>query len=394
VPSNPVDQYDSAYSNFDDAALAAVRRESYGEDIGQTSWTTAAEWLRQAGSLGVARESEILEVGSGSGGPAVHLAATLGCRVTGVDINEHGVRNASALAAARGLADRVRFQALDASAPLPFPGASFDAVISNDAMCHLGDRLSVLRDWHRVLRPGGRMLFTDALVVTGPVSHEELRARSSIGFYLFVPPGTNERLIRGAGFELLSVEDATQGAVEIAGRRREARARHREGLIALEGEASFEGLQAFLACVERLLAERRLTRCSYLGEKPRGSPGEVSADVPGIAGLVERLIGAWNAGDATSFAGLFTPDADYVGGDGLWRKGRASIRELCPAAPDSPRVSIRGEASTRSHGAAVATTFRWETGPGPGRREGVISCVAVIHDGGWAIAHLQNTDTR
>jgi hypothetical protein len=44
----------------------------------------------------------VLEVGGGSGGPAVYLAFA-GGRLTGVDINEHGVRNAGALAEARGL---------------------------------------------------------------------------------------------------------------------------------------------------------------------------------------------------------------------------------------------------------------------------------------------------
>jgi uncharacterized protein (TIGR02246 family) len=396
VPSNPVDHYDRAYSNFENAVEAAVRREAYGEDIGQTSWTTAAEWLRLAGSLAVGRESEVLEVGSGSGGPAVHLATTLGCRVTGVDINEHGVKNATALAAARGLADRVRFQTVEAGTPLPFSDARFDAVICNDAICHLGDRLSALRDWHRLLRPRGRMLFTDALVVTGPLSLEEIKARSASGPYLFVPSGANERLIRGAGFELLGVEDVTPGAMEIAARRREARARHREELIPLEGEAAFEALQGYLACAERLLAEGRLTRFSYLAET-RGvaATDETPAATRDVTAVVQRLFAAWNAGDAESFAGLFTPDADYVGGDGLWRKGSAAIRALCPAAPDSPRVAMRGEPEVRLHGGVATCTFRWETeGAGPGRREGVISCVAVIDEGRWALAHLQNTDLR
>ena len=114
-----------------------------------------------------------------------------------MDINEHGVRNAGALASARGVAERARFQAVDASRPLPFPPECFDAVVSNDAMCHIVNRVAALRDWHRVLRPGGRALFTDAMVVTGVVSNEEMAMRSSIGFYLFVPPGANEGMLRG-----------------------------------------------------------------------------------------------------------------------------------------------------------------------------------------------------
>src|SRR5262245_22019714 len=215
---NPVDLYNNVYSGFGSDAEAAVRHQTYGEDIGQSSWMTAHEWLRFADQLGVTAASKVLEVGSGSGGPAVYLALKRGCRVTGVDINEHGVRNAIELAADQGVADRVNFRVADAGARLPFPGADFDAIVSNDAMCHIERRLAVLREWRRVLRSGGRALFTDAMVITGPVSQQELAIRSSIGFYLFVPPGENERLLREAGFELLGVEDLTGRAADVAQR--------------------------------------------------------------------------------------------------------------------------------------------------------------------------------
>ena len=108
VPDSTVNLYDNVYSDFASGAEAAVRQETYGEDLGQSSWLTAREWLGFADQLGVDAESEVLEVGSGSGGPAVYLAAARGCRVTGVDINEHGVRNAVALAEARGVAQTRR----------------------------------------------------------------------------------------------------------------------------------------------------------------------------------------------------------------------------------------------------------------------------------------------
>jgi SAM-dependent methyltransferase len=263
----PVNLYDHAYGDFTSDAEAAVRRETYGEDLGQSSWLTAAEWLGFADKLGIDARSNVLEVGSGSGGPAVYLALKRGCRLTGVDLNEHGIRNAAALAEARGVADRVRFQTVDASRPLPFPDGGFDAVISNDAMCHIRDRSDVLRDWYRVLRPGGRAFFTDALVITGIVSHEEIATRSSIGFYLFVPPGENERLLADAGLTVLAVEDVTQNAADIARRRHDARARHERALVAREGQENFDGLQRFLMCVHTLSAERRLSRFAYLAEK-------------------------------------------------------------------------------------------------------------------------------
>jgi SAM-dependent methyltransferase len=268
VPDNSVNLYDNVYADFASRAEAAVRQETYGEDLGQSSWLTAREWLEFADQLAVGAGSEVLEVGSGSGGPAVYLAMARGCSITGVDINEHGVRNAAGLARARGVADRARFQVVDGSRPLPFPERRFDAVISNDAMCHIRERLAVLHDWHRVLRPGGRALFTDAMVLTGIVSHEELAIRSSIGFYLFVPPGENERLLQAAGFAMLGVQDVTGNAAEVAHRWHDARERHRQALVAREGQANFDGLQRFLRCVHTLSLERRLSRYAYLAEKP------------------------------------------------------------------------------------------------------------------------------
>lgn len=268
MPDSPIDLYDNVYADFASGIEAAVRRETYGEDMGQSSWLTATEWLEFADRLAIGAGSEVLEVGSGSGGPAVYLGLVRGCSITGVDINEHGVRNAVALAQARGVADRVQFRAVDASRPLPFPAGRFDAVLSNDAMCHIRERLTVLRDWHRVLRPGGRALFTDAMVLTGIVSHEELAIRSSIGFYLFLPPGENERLLRAAGFGVLGVEDVTDNAAEVARRWHDARQRQREALVAREGGANFDGLQRFLMCVHTLSVERRLSRYAYLAEKP------------------------------------------------------------------------------------------------------------------------------
>jgi SAM-dependent methyltransferase len=268
MASSTVNLYDNIYGDFASAAEAAVRRETYGEDMGQSSWLTSDEWLHFADQLRIDASSNVLEVGSGSGGPAVYLASARGCRLTGVDINEHGISNAGRLAEARGVSDRVAFRAVDASRPLPFPDGQYDVVVSNDAICHIRDRAGVLRDWFRVLRPGGRALFTDALVITGIISHEEIATRSSIGFYLFVPPGENERLLTEAGFEIVGVEDVTENAATVAKRWHDAREHQRDVLVAREGQVNFDGLQRFLSCVHRVSAERRLSRFSYLARKP------------------------------------------------------------------------------------------------------------------------------
>jgi SAM-dependent methyltransferase len=212
--------------------------------------------------------SHVLEIGCGSGGYALQVAGAVGCRVTGVDVNESGIRNGNSLAHARNLSDQVIFEHCDVSKKLPFPDEGFDAVFANDVMCHIPGRPAVLQEVFRVLKPSGRFLFSDALVVGGEVSHQEIATRSSIGYYIFTPPGHNERLIDEAGFGLSEVRDTTENAALIARRWRDARDERRDSLIALEGEKNFDGLQQFLSCVYTLTSERRLLRYLYSAQKP------------------------------------------------------------------------------------------------------------------------------
>jgi SAM-dependent methyltransferase len=188
--------------------------------------------------------------------------------VTGIDSNASGVATAAAVAAAEGLASAVSFKLADATRPLPFDDGTFDGLVCIDAMNHFPDRLAVLREWRRVLRPGRRALFTDPVVISGPVSNDELTLRSSIGFFLFVPAGCNERLIEQAGFRLVGQEDVTANAALVSYRWHRARQAHRGALIEIEGPTRFEGLQRFFEAVHALTSERRLSRIAYLLERP------------------------------------------------------------------------------------------------------------------------------
>ena len=215
--SAKVDLYDGAdYANYASEVYRQVRIETYGEDFGQTGWTTTEESREIPSRLVLKPDSSVLELGCGSGGYALYLAQTVGCRLVGLDINQPGVQNANQLAAARGLGARVQFERCDLSKGLPFEDETFDAVFSNDVLCHLAGRPGVLGEMFRILKAGGRMLFSDALVVGGMVSHEEIATRSSIGFYVYSPPGENERLIARAGFHRISVTDTTDSAAQIA----------------------------------------------------------------------------------------------------------------------------------------------------------------------------------
>ena len=263
-----IDLFNNTYSHFNEQVLNIIRKETFGVDIGQNSWLTVDEYERLLPWLGLTSDHHLLEVASGSGGPALYVARTVGCRVTGVDANEEGVTTASELAAKSHQTERVRFTVVDANARLPFPDESFDALLCIDSMNHFPDRLAVFREWRRLLRPGHRAIFTDPVVITGPVTNDELAARSSIGLFLFVPPGINERFIDEAGLRLVQQEDVTANAALVAGRWHDARQRHKEELLQIEGEERFEGLQRFFAAVHQLTSERRLSRIAFLVEKP------------------------------------------------------------------------------------------------------------------------------
>jgi SAM-dependent methyltransferase len=266
MASPRVDLYNNAYGNYERDLYREVRLETYGEDFGQTSWVTTEESHEIPRLLGLTSGCSVLEIGCGSGGYALHLAETYGCDIVGLDLNAEGIRNANALAEQKKLA-LCRFQECDASQPLPFADESFDAVFSNDVLCHVPGRLGVLREISRILKAGGRLLFSDALIVGGMVSHEEIAMRSAIGRYFFSPPGENEKLLERAGLQLICARDTTESAAGISLLWRDARGKRKAEFMAVEGEPNFSGLQRFLDCVHKLSSERRLLRFLYVARK-------------------------------------------------------------------------------------------------------------------------------
>ena len=97
----------------------------------------------------------------------------------------------------------------------------------------------MLKEWHRVIKCGGCLLFTDPIIVTGPLTNEEIAIRASIGAFLFVPDGTDEQLLEDAGFAITRVED----------------------------DNAFDGQQVFLDTAACLAEEKRLSRKVFVAQK-------------------------------------------------------------------------------------------------------------------------------
>jgi SAM-dependent methyltransferase len=247
------DFYEKTYASVDSDPQRQVRLETYDEDLGQAGWLQAAEAREFASWLG-ADMTSVLDVACGSGGISALLAKETGAKVVGID------NDPRAIASARDRdAPGCEFHVFDANEPLPFEDGSFDAVFSNDSVHHLRNRRATLREWSRVLSDGGRVLYTEGLVLTGPISNEEVAGRTFMGYFVLTPPGENERAIEEAGLTLERAEDRSDAVTAVATRMFAARERHRETLVPLEGEETFGAFQNFIDLARRLASEGPVT---------------------------------------------------------------------------------------------------------------------------------------
>lgn len=149
-------------------------------------------------------ELKLLEVGCAAGDAAAHLVSTLPVTVTGVDQDPELIARAAEKYAA--LSERCRFICADARA-LPFRNGSFDGAYSEAAFSVIPDKEAAAREYARVLRPGGRLLINDFCARSEP--YPELRAQvSKIPCFAGVQTIPEyERILRGAGLELVSADE-------------------------------------------------------------------------------------------------------------------------------------------------------------------------------------------
>ncbi len=262
-------RYDELFARFDSPLMQQVRAMAYGEDIGQHSWVTADELRADAVRLSLGSGARILDLGCGACGPLVFLAHEYHCAAFGLDAS------AAALASGQRRADAANvsltLQQHDLAQTLPFDDGCFDAVISTDVVLHLShpDRQSLFRDVRRVLRPGGRFLFTDAGVVTGFVSADEIARRSAMSTNYLAPAGHNEECLTMAGLALREREDRTVAVAKVARGRLAAYAAHRAELLQLLGDESMTRDELYLSTVADLAERRALSRFMYFAERLR-----------------------------------------------------------------------------------------------------------------------------
>jgi len=163
----------------------------------------------------ISESMSVLDVGSGVGGPARYLAATSGCRVTGVDLSEPFVDAARYLTARTGQSGQVAFETGDALS-LPFDDGHFDAVFLQHVAMNIADRARLYREIHRVLKAGGKFATYDVVLRDGEPHYPVPWARTPATSFLMTAAATCEA-IEAAGFRtLVSLDDSETAKAWVA----------------------------------------------------------------------------------------------------------------------------------------------------------------------------------
>src|SRR5260370_21832415 len=163
-----------------------------------------------AGAAGIEPSSRVLDLGCGVGGPARYLAATFGCKVTGVDLSPAFIDAAVYLTARCGLTERVTFEVGDAQ-HLSFEDGAFDAVFLQHVAMNIEDRAALYAEVRRILAPGGRFVTYDVVLRDGSDVYPVPWARDASASFLRSEADTRAALER-AGYKAVLWRDDTETA--------------------------------------------------------------------------------------------------------------------------------------------------------------------------------------
>ncbi len=159
----------------------------------------------------------VLDAGCGNGGTATWIAETYRVHVVGVTLSADQVANASNYARRRGVQDLVSFEQQDFTS-LSFPDRSFDAVWAQESVCHVPEegKADFLREAHRVLKPGGRLVVEDWFRMDRPYSAaNETLMKEWLSGWAIEDLATGKEFIgwaREIGFSEVQLEDITPHA--------------------------------------------------------------------------------------------------------------------------------------------------------------------------------------
>lgn len=200
--SNEADSFYAAIWGGEDIHIGIY--EGPGEAVAQASARTVETMAQLVDPLGATQR--VLDIGAGYGGAGRFLATQTGCHVDCLNLSEVQNERNRLLTKEAGLEDQVQVVHANFES-IPGPNAAYDAVWSQDAILHSGARERVLSEVARVLKPGGRFVFTDPMqtddcppdVLQPVLDRIHLDSLASPSFY--------RKNLEGLGFEELEFNE-------------------------------------------------------------------------------------------------------------------------------------------------------------------------------------------
>ena len=219
-------------------------------------------------ALGLGEQDQVLDLGSGIGGPARVLAAGSGCRVTALELQADLHATARTLTKRCGLHHRVEHLNGNFLDSVVAHG-QFDAVVSWLVFLHIPERERLYQGCFEALRPGwapvDRGLFRNAprsrtrIAATSPTSSTATTCRAW---------KHSARGLRRAGFEAVELVDHSALWGQFVAERTVGYRASRKRQIELHGQAVFEGLADFYTTVTRLFESTRFGGIRVSARRP------------------------------------------------------------------------------------------------------------------------------
>jgi cyclopropane fatty-acyl-phospholipid synthase-like methyltransferase len=247
--------------------VRAIEVTVIGGDWGANGYTNRAQADLIARTLELGPGVRLLDLGAGRGWPGLYLAASTGCEVALTDIPVEGLVSAMGRAARENLPGRAAAAAASARR-LPFRPAVFDAIVHADVLCCLRPKLSVLRECHRLLRPGGRMAFYTIHLAAGLTPARRRRA-SRDGPVAVSAPRPYGQMLASAGFTQVREIDRTKEFERVARAWVEQWDLHRADLVSTFGERDVAERQAARRAELRAIEDGVLSRSLFTAIRPR-----------------------------------------------------------------------------------------------------------------------------